>query len=400
MPQVQGLFWNNLVGSSHESWSDPMIESLRENSLLKHHSDFFFVFTGTGEITLEGLPIEVSDLSNLQQDVIDVFLYEPVSYAFKDTGYNLGYYSEFSHTLNLSENLCAVELESLNLLAQQVGKQFRVFHCDYGLDQQFPQIYPNLDLRCMDILISYLSSTSKTMPLVSEVLRIQPPTTFDKRFWCGIRRYTVHRHLIMCYLYNKSGNYNWKFIIDNDFDSGKIPWLDNDLRHLIDSTITDLNNKDFDLETSDEKIKIADFSQVAIPHGAYSKNAEFIKSIKQCFCSVVAETRFAQPTANFSEKTTDAIYCEQPFVLVAPPRTLEYLRSLGFRTFDKWWDESYDQEQDHILRIKKIFTVLDYIDSLSDTEMVAMYQEMSPVINHNRIMLKNIIPNQKAQAGL
>ena len=47
---------------------------------------------------------------------------------------------------------------------------------------------------------------------------------------------------------------------------------------------------------------------------------------KNSFCEVVCETRFAQPTGNFSEKTIRPMHFHRPFVLVAPPHTLKYLK--------------------------------------------------------------------------
>ena len=38
-------------------------------------------------------------------------------------------------------------------------------------------------------------------------------------------------------------------------------------------------------------------------------------------------------------------YCK-PFVINGDKGTLKYLHSIGFKTFDKWWDESYDEIKD------------------------------------------------------
>ena len=44
----------------------------------------------------------------------------------------------------------------------------------------------------------------------------------------------------------------------------------------------------------------------------------------------------------WSEKTFKAIYYELPFMVVGLPRTIEYLKVLGFETFPELFDESYD----------------------------------------------------------
>jgi len=72
-----------------------------------------------------------------------------------------------------------------------------------------------------------------------------------------------------------------------------------------------------------------------------------------CFVDIVTESRYAQPTGNYSEKVYQPMFHKKPFVLVAPPHTLRYLKEQGFKTFDKFWDESYDKEENHQERIFK-----------------------------------------------
>jgi hypothetical protein len=91
-----------------------------------------------------------------------------------------------------------------------------------------------------------------------------------------------------------------------------------------------------------------------------------------------------------------ALHLKLPIILVAPPYTLEYLKTFGFKTFDKWWDESYDIEENHYIRIMKIFNVIDYINSKSIQELQKIYAEMKEVLDHNKqivgtIMLNNTI---------
>ena len=79
----------------------------------------------------------------------------------------------------------------------------------------------------------------------------------------------------------------------------------------------------------------------------------FYNSLLESFVGIVTETRFAQPTGNLSEKTIHTIHCKRPFVLVAPPFTLQYMHKLGYKTFDKWWSEDYDTTTDHFKRMEK-----------------------------------------------
>jgi hypothetical protein len=79
------------------------------------------------------------------------------------------------------------------------------------------------------------------------------------------------------------------------------------------------------------------------------------------FCSVVSETYIgAGPW--ITEKTFKPIaYCH-PFLIQACPGTLEYIKSLGFVTFDNIFDESYDKINDMYDRVKLMLSNLDVID--------------------------------------
>ena len=43
-----------------------------------------------------------------------------------------------------------------------------------------------------------------------------------------------------------------------------------------------------------------------------------------------------------------------PFVMVNGHGSISKLKELGFKTFDKWWDESYDDEPNETDRLNKI----------------------------------------------
>lgn len=70
--------------------------------------------------------------------------------------------------------------------------------------------------------------------------------------------------------------------------------------------------------------------------------------------SIVAETRVDSEYFFISEKTFKPIAFYHPFVILGPLGILKYLRSIGFETYENLFDESYDDEPDLVLRVKKI----------------------------------------------
>ena len=119
------------------------------------------------------------------------------------------------------------------------------------------------------------------------------------------------------------------------------------------------------------------------------------KYYSDIFVDVVTESRYGQPTGNFSEKVLQTIQYQKPFILVAPPYTLEYLKSYGFKTFHDFWDESYDTELDHGERLAKIFYIINDILDKPIEELREMYKEMLPIVKHNLTTFKNVKWNTK-----
>lgn len=205
-----------------------------------------------------------------------------------------------------------------------------------------------------------------------------------KKFWSGNKRYSVHRHIVAAYLISKVPkemlNISWfcesniKDLVDR-FDADA---MEEKKQSIIDG-VYKLDSKapmTFDV---DIKSKMSIHNNFHIEFNQQNTNYSYAQS----FCAVVTETRFFQFSSVISEKIINAILNKKFFILVAPPKTLCYLKSFGVKTFDRWIDESYDQEQDHIRRLHKILDLIDYINGKDIEELQAIYNEMQPVVMHN-----------------
>ena len=100
--------------------------------------------------------------------------------------------------------------------------------------------------------------------------------------------------------------------------------------------------------------------------------------------SVVLETMFDDSRIHLTEKILRPIACGHPFVLAAGPRSLEYLRSYGFRTFAPWIDESYDQEPDSFCRLEKIINSMNKINLLDAKEFDHFLVEIRHIADFNK----------------
>ena len=104
----------------------------------------------------------------------------------------------------------------------------------------------------------------------------------------------------------------------------------------------------------------------------------------KCFLNVVTETCFYQGFNHLTEKVFKPIVMMQPFLLVSTAGSLAYLRQYGFKTFGDWIDESYDSIKNPFRRLDAIAAELEKITALTPEQQRAMYNEMLPVLEHNR----------------
>jgi hypothetical protein len=118
------------------------------------------------------------------------------------------------------------------------------------------------------------------------------------------------------------------------------------------------------------------------PNGAMSANVD-IEQLTSALWHVVTETVYFLPKLHLTEKIFKPIVAKRPFILVAAPGNLAYLKSYGFKTFDRWIDESYDNEQDHYIRIEKITAEISKLCALSSAELKQMHTEMQEVLEYN-----------------
>lgn len=111
---------------------------------------------------------------------------------------------------------------------------------------------------------------------------------------------------------------------------------------------------------------------------------------KKIFVDVVCETWHEGDCFYPTEKTSRAIVCHTPFIVYGGKSFLKNLRNIGFKTFNKFWDESYDNYSgiDRILMINKLE---DTISKLSIDDLKKMYNEMKEILDHNYKTYNNLL---------
>ncbi len=103
----------------------------------------------------------------------------------------------------------------------------------------------------------------------------------------------------------------------------------------------------------------------------------------QSYYSCVVETVIPEDNriSMFSEKQAKPIIAGRPFIIMGTKDHLKAFRSLGFKTFDKVIDESYDDEPDFYKRAIKI---LDSMNKLCELDPTDVYSRLETVLEHNK----------------
>lgn len=123
------------------------------------------------------------------------------------------------------------------------------------------------------------------------------------------------------------------------------------------------------------------------------------------FWHIVTETVFYHDKLHLTEKIFKPIVSKQPFMLLAAPGNLAYLRSYGFKTFDGIIDESYDLIEDNDARIDAVTAQLAWYCNLSQEEKQKVIERLAPIVEYNfhhfygefkHIITRELLDNCKA----
>lgn len=99
---------------------------------------------------------------------------------------------------------------------------------------------------------------------------------------------------------------------------------------------------------------------------------------------VVLETIFDDSKISLTEKSLRPIATATPFILAAPPGSLQYLRHYGFQTFSPWINEAYDKEPDSHARLTMIVQELQRLANLSHADFGRVLDHCQQIAYKNR----------------
>lgn len=109
------------------------------------------------------------------------------------------------------------------------------------------------------------------------------------------------------------------------------------------------------------------------------------------YWSLIGERDFySDEYIGWTEKVLKSFLFYHPFIVIGLPHTLKSLKNFGFKTFENYIDESYDNITNHQKRFDAIKIEIDKLAKLTLDEHHQMYLEMLPILEHNHFLYKEL----------
>jgi hypothetical protein len=151
-----------------------------------------------------------------------------------------------------------------------------------------------------------------------------------------------------------------------------------------------LDKKEFKKDFSDIAKYNTDFFKT---HSTFLEDDYMSNNIRSyfedSFLYVITENN---PYLNYlTEKTYKSFYHGIPFILIGYKDSLKHLKSIGFKTFNKWINEDYDLQDSLELRQKMIYDEIIRVNNLSINELIKIKKDMKETLQYNQdIFLNNL----------
>lgn len=421
---ISKLHWYNIPGLvvKKESLNAPVMANMYKKMAKKTP---YYIYMYNREIPeLEAIKHDQETIDKLNDIGVEIYIYEPLCSYRKDdqqmypphgTVHSLIFYSEFHYDqVQQTDDLRAVELDSIERYVENNKlTNVTVKTCDYNIEKFYTYYGSKMKLEADDLFVKFFD-LREFEDLESEDENMG---RFTKKFISMNWRYTPHRQLVASYLANHDTDSYLTWYFKSDMSTVSVePWysIHEWIRknpHVFQKMISGfnkLNSKspwNVDLKVNEHTLISDKYFKKMFPTGmiydhkiqSFGDNKDRLKNVySDVFVDVVNESRFAQPTANYSEKVLRPMFYKKPFILVAPPHTLHYLKMQGFESFSEFWDESYDAMEDHESRLFAIFKLIDRINRTPINELQDMYQKMLPILEHNRkLLLEKCTPRER-----
>jgi hypothetical protein len=274
---------------------------------------------------------------------------------------------------------------------KKMGVEYNVYDFNLALQsksQEFNKTLndPNFSFWGEDSHETQVGKMGRNVSSIATYSEFEQSIGTDKKdflFLC--RHWKLHRLILMNTLY--------KLNLDNNL----VSW-DNRLYHpnIVENFEAYEKSPEFVelIKTTSRTLDIDDLTRIA-GYGFENKDI-YLNS----YISLVSESIFFQenadeygisdfPTGYLSEKIWKPIGHSQPFILAGPSKSLEYLTSIGFKTFHPFIDESYDLENNDTKRLEMIVEQVNMFSNKTKEEKDQFLKDVAHICKHNQELFLN-----------
>lgn len=394
-----GKFLNSTLDSLEYNFFD-FYKDYYKNTDFENFTQPYIICTGFGTLTyLENLTYDQKIIDYLNNRGLTIFFQEVlfISYDGIKNVQMCNFESmnddELSYVRNAvygtkQEGSCSVaEFESVtrfvvrNNLSKVHVKTFE------GNTETLQPLYPRFTISEQNIWSDYVYPPSTNVEIYKNFLL--KSNSVHKHFWCANRRYMPERHLLASYLYDKNGFLSFLSVNEkpNIETLKKHCWFD------IDKLV--YKNK-FVYDTIISNLPIIEKqSPIFFPNENYriDEQPEFFvlgDLMREAFVHILTESRYVSNFPIIGDRVRFSMVMCRPFIIVAPPYSLQYYRKNGYKTFSDFFDESYDTIENHEDRLLRIFELINNLISTPLQKLIRMLEDMESILkhNHNQVLMK------------
>lgn len=102
-----------------------------------------------------------------------------------------------------------------------------------------------------------------------------------------------------------------------------------------------------------------------------------------CWFTVVTETEMLDRVCRFTEKPLKPLANFQPLLTFGNPRSWDFLRELGFQSFEGFIDEAYDREFDPRRRFDMVYAEFQRLCAMDEAQLATWTDSLAEVLTHN-----------------
>jgi hypothetical protein len=207
------------------------------------------------------------------------------------------------------------------------------------------------------------------------------PGPRKKTFLCFNRRYNDHRLMLYLAIVQRGIINQCYYSMDKTQPEANRSFVEN-CKYLL-SRFPDMGIVSNDVLAADKLLPLV-LDNPNFNNYPMESSVDPVKHLyDESLVNIITETYFFNKIIHITEKTYKPIAFMQPFILVAAAGSLKHIKDMGFKTFDQFWDESYDLEVDDKKRFTMIMSLIESISKWTEEEKTQFTFKVKDVVDYN-----------------